>query len=248
MNAVKAIFIKQLNDLLKNPTVTIMFLLFPVMAFIQVRFMAQYPEDARMIVASLAIMSVAAMPIMGIASYIAEDVEYRSLRFLIMAGVKPAQYLLGLAIFILILTALAMVAFGIIGNFTGEDLLVFVGITMLGSLVSLSVGAFVGLISKSVQQANTYATVLMMLLGFLPVLAQFNPDFINFTYYLFTQQISLLLTYTALGGGEIAIEFFNYVGVNDINFLRSSLIILANAAVFIGLFIYVYKKKGLGGE
>jgi len=250
MNAIKAIFIKQLNDVFKNPTVTMMFIMFPAMAFFMIEFMSDgTPGAAGMQVANMAIMSVAALPIMGIASYIAEDVENRSLRFLVMAGVKPAQYLIGLSSFIMILTLLSMAAFAFIGEFTGSNFGLFIGITMLGSLVSLAIGAVTGLLSKSVQQVNTYGTILMMGLGFLPMMVMFNPDVLNFSYYLFTQQVSLVLIYLALGGGEVATAFFtDILAIDGINVMRSMLIILANAAVFAGLFAFIYKKKGLRGE
>jgi len=250
MNAIKAIFIKQLNDVFKNPTVTMMFIMFPLMAFMMVQFMGTgNPEEAFLIIANIAIMSIGSMPMVAIASYIAEDVEFRSLRFLVMAGVKPTQYLAGLALFVLILSMVAMASFGFIGRLDGSDFMIFMGLSLVGCSASLILGAVVGIFSKNVQQANTYATVLMMLIGFTPMIAQFNPEFITYTYYLFTQQISILLTYMALGGGEYALERFATLGIDiDINFMRSTLIILANVAIFTGLFAFIYKKKGLRGE
>ena len=246
MNTVKAIFTKQLNDVFKNPTVTMMFIMFPLMAFAFVNFMDV--EDPFTIVSGLAISSMMIMPIMGIATYIAEDVEYRSLRFLIMAGVKPVQYLAGLASFVLVLSFFAMVLFGFIGELSGSDLGMFLLVSFLGCFVALLIGAVVGLFSKNIQQANLIGTTVGMVLGFMPMFSIFNPDMIQATYYFFPQQISIILNYMALGGGAQAMEFFNDLGIYEVDLMYSGLIILGNAAVFVGLFIFIYKKKGLSGE
>ena len=246
MNAIKAIFIKQLNDVFKNPTVTMMFVMFPVMAFAFVSFMDA--EDPFVVVSGLAISSMMMMPIVAISLNIAEDVEYRSLRFLVMAGVKPTQYLIGLASFVMVLSFAAMVSFGIIGELSGSDFVIFLAVSFLGCLVALLIGAVIGLFSKNIQQANLFASCIGMILGFLPIFSMFSPDIVQATYFLFPQQISIILNYIALGGGDVAMEFFNHIGIYDINLLRSGLIIFANAVVFIGLFVFIYKKKGLSGE
>jgi len=247
MNAIKAIFTKQLNDVFKNPTVTMMFIMFPAMAFVMVEFISDGTVSAFQQILSMAVMSIGSMPLVAIASYIAEDVEHRSLRFLVMAGVKPTQYLSGLAIFVLILSMAAMLIFGFIGRLSGADFGLFMGISLIGCLASLILGAVVGIFSKNVQQANTYATVLMMLIGFTPMFGLFNPEMIRYTYFLFTQQIWLILMYIAQGGGEYALGLFADLDVH-FEVMHSILIILGNIVVLTGLFAFVYKKKGLKGE
>jgi len=85
MNAVKAIFTKQINDIPKNVTAMSLFLLWPILALIMGNVMGEIEIQAGMFAAML----IASGPMVTIANNVAEDNEYKSLRFLVMAGVKP---------------------------------------------------------------------------------------------------------------------------------------------------------------
>ena len=248
MRVVKSIFIKQVDDFLKNPSVTMIFILFPMMAWVITRFMSTgEPGEAFFQVIGIAMMSVASMPITAITTYIAEDVETHSLRFLVMAGVKPIHYLSGLAIFSLLLSAVVMVAFAFIGQLESYDIPMFLGITMIGCVASLILGAILGLLSKNVQQASVYTTVFGMGLGFIPFISMFNPGLVSYTFFLFTQQIFTALMYMALGRGPEAVAgIYELTGYN-FSVTGSILIIAGNIIVLLVLFAIMYKRKGLRG-
>jgi ABC-2 type transport system permease protein len=248
MRVVKSIFIKQLDDMMKNPMVTSIFILIPFMAWLMIRFQGiDDPEAIMLLVVSLAMMSVASMPITAITTYIAEDVETHSLRFLIMAGVKPAQYLAGLAIFSMLLAALAMVAFGFIGQLSAGDFPMFLGITLIGCLTSLVLGAILGLVSKSIQQASIYTTIFGLGLGFLPMLSLQNPALLGGTFFLYTQQVFMTLMYMTFGRGQEAIEIIYYATGYNFSIGSSLMIIGANMVVLLVIFAVLYKKRGLRG-
>ncbi|MCL2708496.1 MAG: hypothetical protein FWF03_05195, partial [Defluviitaleaceae bacterium] len=96
MNCARAVFIKQAKDLLKNPTVLVMYVVFPAVALAMTRLVALGNDDIpnNMFVTMMSAIFAGMGLITSAAGYIAEDVERRSLRFLILAGVKPHQYLL----------------------------------------------------------------------------------------------------------------------------------------------------------
>jgi len=235
MRVMSAIFTKQLNDVLKNPTVTMIFVLLPLMAFLMGSFMElDYDVSVFAGVATFAAMGVAVMPLSAMTSYISEDIETRALRFLVMAGVKPTQYLLGISSFILLISFLSMLAFGLIGELSGNDLLLFLGTSIAGLLPATALGALLGIISKNVQQGMTFGTVFGLVLGMVPMFAMMNENIMNVTNFLFSQQISNIFMYIALGPPPF-----------DWSMTEAFVIIGVNFVVFAILFFIVYKKKGM---
>ncbi|AMP19784.1 hypothetical protein AZF37_00095 [endosymbiont 'TC1' of Trimyema compressum] len=120
MKSIKSIFIKQAKDTLKMPMVLIQFIIYPVVAFIMTELIAKSNEAisnnlfVTMMVAIFAGMAL----ITSTAGVIAEDIEKKSLRFLVMAGVKPREYLIGTGGFIFLAGLIVSVVFGFIGSFT----------------------------------------------------------------------------------------------------------------------------------
>jgi len=236
LRAAKAIFIKQLNDLPKNVSILLLFIMYPAMAAVFTLFL-----DDPSFVVLFAMMFVGGTPLVAVANSIAEDVEYKSLRFLMMAGVKPHQYLLGLYGFVMILAVPTLLIFGLIGGYSPEVLLVFMILSLLGCIPSAILGAVVGIFSKNVQQCSAIYTPLMLVIGFVPFLSAFNEAIQTAGYALFTMQIFLRIGDLTLMG--------NYLTIGDAagDFVRSGLIILGNLVVFAVLFVIAYKKKGLKG-
>jgi len=248
MRVVKSIFIKQLDDMTKNPMVTSIFILLPFMAWMMIRFQGiDDPEAIMVMVVGIAMMSVAMMPISSITTYIAEDVETHSLRFLIMAGVKPVQYLAGLAIFSMLLSALAMVAFALIGQVGSANFPMFMGITLIGCFTSLILGAILGLLSKSIQQASIYTSIFGLALGFIPMLSLQNPDLLGGTFFLYTQQVFVTLMYMAMGRGPEAISDIYAITGYNFSVGSSMLIIGGNIVLLLVIFAFLFKKRGLRG-
>jgi len=236
MKIMSAIFIKQLNDVFKNPVVTLSFILMPGMAFLM-RGLLDLDYDTTVFagVAFLAAMSVAFMPISIMASYISEDIETRSLRFLVMAGVKPGQYLLGLSSFVLLIASLSMLAMGFIGELSGGDLLLFLVASLAGLLPATALGALLGIVSKNVQQGMTLGSLVGLFLSFLPMFAMVNENIMNVTNFLFSQQIANIFNYIAFGPPTYMVW----------SLTRAFVIIGINFVVFASLFIVVYKKRGM---
>jgi len=227
MSAVKAIFIKQIADFPKNMSVSMMYVIWPLIAFMMSQ--AMPPEYAMPQIAMFAAILVGVTPMIGIANTVAEDNEYKGLRFLIMAGVKPWQYLIGLSGFVLIMSALSTTAFVFIGDFAGEQLVRFIVIAALSCVASAVLGGAIGIFAKNVQQATSIYTPAMMILMFLPMMSMFNENIQRVAQFVFSYQVLQIVLNP------------------EADFTRALIVIAGNIAALLLFFIVAYKQKGLKG-
>jgi len=256
MMGFKAIFKKQAKIFLKNPAVLIQFAIFPLLAFlinILIDFDAmtegmEYIEGMSYEIASaLQEMMAGSIPNMTtmqatmfagmalipvVAGFIAEDIEKKSLRFLMMAGVKPAPYLLGIGSVVFMVAFLSTIAFAFIGGFSGTDFWVFVGAMMSGVAGSIMLGATIGILTKNQQSATALAMPAAMVFGFGPMIAQFSDNIANRLHYLYTQQLNVVA------------DSLNGIST-DTTLWQSFVIMWANVAVLGILFAVIYRAKRL---
>jgi len=225
MSAVKAIFVKQMNDLPKNFAAMGLFIIWPVLAFVMGWAMGDVEIQAGMFAAML----IASGPMTTIANNVAEDNEYKGLRFLVMAGVKPWQYLLGLAGAVLLASAVSLAALVLIGGFTGDILIRLLIVAVLGLFASTILGGAIGIFAKNVQQASAISTPLMMVLAFIPLIAGSSEILTRIAEFLFPYQILMVILNPYA------------------DFVRALIVIGGNAAVLLAFFAVAYTKKGLRG-
>jgi ABC-2 type transport system permease protein len=166
-------------------------------------------------------------PIVATAAIIAEEKEKNTLRVLIMANVRPIQYLISIGSFVLICSLLTGSSFIFIGQYGVEDAIKLLGCMAIGSILSIIVGMIIGAYAKNMTAANGIAVPVGMLFGFLPMLAAFNSTLERVSKFTFGQQISYL------------IQDPNKVSLEGI------LIIAGNFIVFLVLFIVVFRKNRL---
>ena len=246
MRNVKAIFKKQLKGTLKTPEILIQFIIFPLIAFLMNLMMVTdfegIPEDiAQMLAANMpnmatmqATMFAGMGLIMVMSGIIAEDMEKKSLRFLTMAGVKPVSYLIGVSGVVFFVSFLTSVAFSLIGGFSGTDFWIFTAAMMSGVAASIVLGATFGILAGNQQSASGLSLPVAIVLGFGPMMAQFNDTLARFLHIFYTQQLNVVADY--LTGGVVETPLW-----------QSFTIMWANVAVLGVLFAIVYKKKGLKG-
>jgi len=231
MRSTGAIFRKQAQDLFRNRMMLIQFVIFPIMAFVLTEFVAKADSEIpnSMFITMFAAMFAGMTPLVMTSGAISEDRERNSLRFLMMAGVRPHEYLIGISGFTFLACSLVSVLFGVIGGFVNIELVKFSSILVLGSCASILLGASIGLLAKNQQAATAVSTPVFMILSFSPLVAQFNEDFAELTKYLYTQQINTVIN-----------------NLTD-NITDSILIVITNIAVLLVLFILAYKKCKLNG-
>jgi len=231
MRSIKAIFIKQAKDMIKNPSVLVMFIVFPAVALIMTELIAKSNQDIpnNMFVTMMAAIFAGMGLVTSSCAVIAEDIERKSLRFLIIAGVKPHQYLIGTGGFFLIAGAITSVVFALIGDFTIIETIKFLSVMIAGSATSIVLGALIGMLSKNQQAATALSMPIAVIIGFTPMVASFSETVEKYASILYTQQINVI--------------------VNDFsaNFAQALMVIGINIVVLLMLFIITYRKKGLKG-
>jgi len=247
MRSVKATFKKQLKDIIKNPMVLIQFILFPFIAFLM-NTLVITDLDLEGIPYDIAEMIIASMPnmpnmvtmqagifagmglITAISGIISEDMDKKSLRFLAMAGVKPMSYLVGISGVILFFSFLTSAAFGLIGGYSGFDFWIFMAAMMSAAIGSTVLGAIFGILAGNQQAASGLVLPVAVILGFGPMMAQFNENIARFMRFVYTGQLNI-----------VADSLSAYA--TDTVLWQSFGIMWANIAVLGLLFILVFKKK-----
>jgi hypothetical protein len=228
MRSVQAILKKQAIDIRKNPIILINFLIFPAVAFLMTLFVARGNDDIpnNMFVTMMAAVFAGMGLISVSSSAIAEDIEQKCLRFLVLAGVKPGQYLLGMSGCFLLAGIVTSVAFALIGDFTFPEAVKFLAVMVPGVAASILLGATLAIMSNR-QVSNALNMPVAVIVGFAPMIANFNETVERVAGILYTQQINVI--------------------VNDfsVSLWKPLTVIFANIVVLTVLFIVVYRKKGL---
>jgi len=237
MSSVKAIFKKQAKDTYKNMSVLVQFLVFPAVAFAITMLMDTTAEGMPNLTNMMASVFAGMGLVPLVANIIAEDREKKSLRFLIMAGVKPSSYLLGIGGVIFFVSLLPAIAFSLINEFRGQEFWIYVAAIMSGVSASILLGATIGIISKNQQAATGLAMPIAMVLGFGPIISPFNETVARIFHIFYTQQFNV-----------VAESFGTIAGQRPETSLWQSFgIMWANVAVLAVLFVLAFAKKGLKG-
>ncbi len=226
MRNVMAIFRKQLKDTLKNKTVLIQFVMFPVLTLIMDNAISIEGMPENFFVNLFAVMYIGMAPLTGMAAVIAEEKEKNTLRVLMMSNVKPYEYLLGIGSYVWFVCMLGAAVIGSSGGYNLRISVAFMGVMAIGILVSLLAGAAIGTWSRTQMTATSITLPVMMIFSFMPMLSMFNAVIAKIAKFTYTGQISLMLNQ------------INNVQLNAENFI----IIVANIAVTAVLFTIAYKK------
>lgn len=225
MKRMHAVLNKQIKDILKNKTVLIQFVLFPVIAVIMENSITMGIPDGYFAIL-FATMYVGMAPLTAMSEIISEEKEKNTLRVLLMANVKAGEYLIGVGLGIFLSCMPGAAVLGIAGKFKGQKFAEFMLIMALGILISMLLGAAIGILSRNQMTATSVTVPVMMVFSFLPMLAQFNDKIAAVSKYTYSQQISNYIS---------AAVKFPHDGVN-------AAVILGNVAVFALLFLAAYRR------
>ena len=222
-----AVFVKQLQDTLKNPGVFIQFIISPAMAFMMTKVVNVPGAQDSFFVTMFAGMFIGMALVSSIAAAIAEDREKNSLRFLLMAGVKSHEYLMGVGGVFLVCALVICTAFAVMmPGASIVAILIMLASLMLGAVASVLIGGAIGIMSENGQAAISLSTAAGMLLGFGPMIAN-------------------------MSGNETLLRVFrifytmNFVtdDIRTAEALENIGIILANVIVFAVVFAVVYSRQ-----
>lgn len=223
---IKAILWKQTKDTLKNKTILIQFVMFPVMTVIMEHAIELQGMPDHFFANLFAVMYIGMAPLTSIAAIIAEEKEKNTLRVLQMSNVKGTEYLLGNLIYIFVMCMIGSLVIGLAGGYKEKQLLIFMVIMAVGHLISAVLGAAIGVIGKNQMSATSLTVPVMMIFSFLPMLAMFNETIAKVAKFFYSQQLHLLMQ--DLKEFEVSSQCLMVIGVN---------LFLVTAA-----FLFAYRK------
>lgn len=229
MKNIKAVFMKQILDTVKNKTIFIQFLMFPVMVIIMETAVKIEDMPEHFFVKLFAVMFVGMAPLTCMSAIISEEKEKNTLRALMMSNVKPWQYLISIGVYVFIMCMAGTAVFAILGEYKGAELAMFLFSMMSGIVLSEIIGAVIGIFSGNQMAATSLTIPVMMIFSFVPMLSMFNESIKKFAGIIYSQQIS---------------DLINGIGASEVS-AGSILVIAVNFVVGLVLFAVAYKKKGL---
>ena len=227
MRNVGVIFKKQLKDTLKNKTVLIQFIMFPLMTLIMEHAIS-LPDMPELFFTKLfSVMYMGMAPMTSAAAIISEEKEKNTLRALMMANVKPWEYLLGVGAYV---WTLCMAGAGIMATgLASSDIPFYLGVMAAGFVISISLGACIGIFSSNQMTATSLFVPVMLVFSFSPMLAMFNDKIEKVARIFYTQQLRVLMNQ------------MSFEGIKP----ESIMILIVNAVLAIALFFVAFKRKGL---
>lgn len=236
----KNIFIiikKQFKDTLKNKTILIQFIMFPILTLIMENAIKMEGMPELFFTKLFSVMYIGMAPLTSVAAIISEEKEKNTLRVLLMANVKPWEYLIGVGSYVWLICMLGagVMATGLMSTvpaaagLNGTQVGMYLLIMGVGFIISIIAGACIGMYSKNQMKATSLVMPVMLILAFMPMLSMFNESIAKVAKFFYTQQLRICL--------------------EDISVVKPSnetyIIIIANALILIALFGVIFRKKGL---
>jgi ABC-2 type transport system permease protein len=218
---------KQIKDTLKNKTVLIQFVMFPVLTLIFENAI-NIPDMPELFFTKLfSVMYMGMAPLVAVASIIAEEKEKNTLRVLTMANVKAWEYLAGIGIYV---WTICMAGAGVMATtLSSGDIPFYLGVMAAGFIISIAIGACIGIIASNQMAATSLSLPVMLIFSFMPMLAMFNDKIEKIAGIFYTQQIRELL-------GNMTFD-----GIKA----ETMLVVAVNALLALSLFFAAFKRKGL---
>lgn len=226
MKNIKAVFMKQILDTVKNKTVFIQFLMFPVLAIIMENAVKIEDMPEHFFAKLFAVMFIGMAPLSCMSAIISEEKEKNTLRALMMSSVKPWQYLVSVGAYIFIMCMFGTAVFAVLTEYSGTELAAFISCVALGIILSELVGAAIGIFSKNQMAATSLTLPVMMVFSFSPMLSMFNESIKKVAGITYLQQIS---------------DIINSIGTSEIS-AKNIIVIALNFAAGLALFAAAYKK------
>lgn len=245
MHNIIAIFKKQVRDTLKNKTVLIQFVMFPLLTLIMNRAIKIEGMPKNFFVNLFGTMYMGMAPLTSMAAIMSEEKEKNTLRVLMMSNVKPYEYFVGIGGYVWLACMLGMAVICGAGDYESQERVIFLAIMAVGTFTSLFIGAGIGTCSRTQMMATSISVPVMMLVSFLPMLSMFNETIARVAWFTYSEQISRMLGRidgSGLAGGLSFGDGFRFAGSLSV---EGVCVIVANVGIAAALFAAAYKKCGL---
>lgn len=227
LRRIKAVYKKQFAD--KNALRSVVFqsVIYPLMAMM---FSLSGDESEKFImVSTLTPMFVGSSPMLTVNNLVREDKNGGALRALTLASVRPLEYILAIALFMLSISGATTLLMGVVGGMDGIGLMYFFLSTMLGCLLTVMLACSISLRKNSRTNAVMFINLISILNGFVPLIGMLYPSATVVTKYWYTQQVKEVI-------GSI------YSG-NTQGLWFSFGVIIASLVIFTLLFVVSYRKN-----
>lgn len=230
MNNILTVIKKQLKDTLKNKSVLIQFMMFPVMGIIMTKAITIDNMPANFFIYLFSSMYIGMAPLTSVSAIISEEKEKNTLRVLLMADVSPWQYLFGIGCYIFTACLVGSAIFAcLLEDASTNERICFLLIMAVGIIASIMIGAVIGVGCKNQMSATSISVPVMMIFAFLPMLAMFNDTIAKIAKITYSEQVRIMIS--SLGSSD--------------GFSNNILIIGLNIIIFGTLFYVLYRKHGL---
>lgn len=216
MRNIRIIFKKQIKDTLKNWAVLVQFVMLPLIAILMNALVHIEGMPENFFVTLFAAMYVGMAPVVSMTALVSEEKATNTLRVLVASNVRPSEYLLGTGSFVWCLCMAGSLALSFAGDYAAVERIHFLAIMAVGIAASVALGGAIGTWCKTQVAATSVSVVAMLVLAFLPMFSTFNEKVAAYSKYLYSEQISLLLSdigHLAPDGSSIAILGANLLGV-----------------------------------
>ncbi|MCR5097823.1 MAG: ABC transporter permease [Lachnospiraceae bacterium] len=218
---------KQVWDTLKNKTVLIQFILFPIMTLIMENAIKIDGMSELFFTKLFSVMYMGMAPLTSTASIISEEKEKNTLRVLTMANVKPWEYLVGVGIYVWFI---CMIGAGVMATgIKKENIPFYLLIMAVGFGISILAGACIGIFAKNQMTATSIVMPVMLVFAFSPMLAMFNESIEKVARFAYTEQLKKLM------------DNMDFDGITP----NAICILAVNAVIMVLLFYIAFRKKGL---
>lgn len=225
---VRAVFVKQVWDTLKNLQVLVLFLVYPVVTFVMIQAMGAQGGDRYFFLSIFAVMHCVFTPMVSTAAVISEEKEKNTLRILVLSGVRPLEYLFSIGLFIWIAAQVTGLSFIAMGNCSFRQGALLFNLFTAGCLPSILLGLCIGLQARNMAGANAVAVPVGMVFAFLPMLAFFNKTIEKAARFIYSYQIG---------------EAIREVGTEEKILPKGPVIAAVYLVLFSGLFGWIFRKR-----
>lgn len=189
MRKIRTVFLKQLKDTIKNKAVFIQFILFPVMAVIMENAIDIADMPKHFFVLLFSSMYVGMAPLTCVSAIISEEKETGTLGMLKMSNVRAWEYLAGIGIYVFALCMAGGAVLAWTGEYKGRKMGAFLLVMAGGVLISMLIGAVIGLASKNQMSGISVAVPVTMVFAFLPMLSMFNDKIRDIAKFVYSYEV-----------------------------------------------------------
>jgi len=229
MRHIMVILWKQMKDTLKNKTILIQFVMFPVMTVVMENAIEMDNMPEHFFANLFAVMYIGMAPLTSMTAILSEEKEKNTLRVLYMSNVKAAEYFAGNAFYIWSICMLGSLVIGLAGGYRGAIIVKFMLLMAIGHFISTMLGAAIGAVSKNQMMATGISIPIMMVFSFLPMLSMFNQTIETFAKIFYSQQLNRLI-------GNI-----NHMEIDA----ECIIVMCMNVLIIGGIFALSYRKSSI---